>query len=48
MKVCKYIDPALKALHHEEATPEIFDQAQRIKRNLRTFEDNPQKRGAFR
>jgi hypothetical protein len=48
VKVCEHLDPALRALHHEEATPEIFQQIQNIKKNLTTLEENPQKRGAFR
>ena len=35
----EHIDPALKALHHEESTLETFDQVQHIKQNL-TIVDN--------
>ncbi|OXV10434.1 hypothetical protein Egran_01800 [Elaphomyces granulatus] len=48
LKVCEYLDPALKAVHHEEANSEIFDQVQHINQNLTIVEENPRKRGAFR
>ena len=30
--MCEHLDPALRALHHGEATPEIFQQIQNIKK----------------